>query len=42
MDLPLSPSEWCKQKKDECLERGDTDSAMHYFEMEQLWSGQGR
>ncbi|CBX44509.1 hypothetical protein PEA_00480 [Erwinia phage phiEa1H] len=42
MDSPLSPSEWCKQKQTECLERGDIDSAMHYFEMGEVWKGQGR
>lgn len=42
MDSPLSPSEWCERKQNECLERGDTVSAMHYFEMAQVWKGQGR
>lgn len=42
MDLNLSPSDWCKQKQEDCLERGDTDSAMHYFEMYNHWKRAGR
>lgn len=42
MDLNLSPSEWCKAMKDKCLEAGDTDSAMDYFSMEELWKGRGQ
>lgn len=42
MDSHLKPSEWARQHKDKCLESGDVDSAMDYFEMEQLWEGRGQ
>lgn len=41
MDSLLKPSDWCRQKQNECLERGDTESAMHYFEMCEVWKGRG-
>ncbi|ARK07666.1 hypothetical protein [Citrobacter phage CF1 DK-2017] len=37
----IKPSQWCAQKQEEALERGDTDTALHYFEMFQLWKSRG-
>lgn len=31
------PSQWCARKQEEALERGDTETAVHYFELNQLW-----
>ncbi|QXV82338.1 hypothetical protein bas06_0085 [Escherichia phage KarlJaspers] len=41
MDSYIKPSQWCAQKQEEALERGDTETAMHYFEMYNLWKGRG-
>lgn len=35
------PSQWCARKQNEALERGDTTTAMHYFEMYNLWVNRG-
>lgn len=41
MDSPLMPSELCEQWKEQALERGDTDSAMDYFNLKEMWLGRG-
>lgn len=41
MDNYVKPSQWCAQMQEEALERGDTETAMHYFEMYNLWKGRG-
>ena len=37
MDSALNPSEWCRQMQEACLDKGDVDSAMAYYELAQLW-----
>lgn len=36
------PSLWCARKRDEAIERGDIESAMHYNEMYSLWVKRGQ
>lgn len=37
MDSALKLSDWCKAKQEDCLNKGDVDSAMDYYELAQLW-----
>lgn len=37
MDSALKPSEWCKAKQEDCLNNGDVNSAMDYYELAKLW-----
>lgn len=41
MDNYEKPSLWCARMQNEALERGDTETAMHYFEMYNLWVSRG-
>lgn len=43
MDSPLSEScsQWCHRMQEACLEKGDVESAMAYFEMANLWKSRG-
>lgn len=42
MDNYEKPSQWCARKQNEALERGDTETALHYFEMFKLWESRGQ
>lgn len=37
----LLPSEWCRQMQEIALNANDTTTAMHYYQMAQLWIGRG-
>jgi len=41
LDSEQSPSEWCKEKVQEYLEKGDEESAMDYFNLQGLWESRG-
>lgn len=41
MDNYEKPSEWCKRKQNEALERGDQQEAYNYFLLAQEWERRG-
>lgn len=41
MDNYKKPSQWCTEKQEQALERGDVDTAMNYFQLFQLWQSRG-
>uniref|UniRef100_A0AAU8BUX4 Uncharacterized protein n=1 Tax=Salmonella phage PMBT35 TaxID=3137287 RepID=A0AAU8BUX4_9VIRU len=41
MDNYEKPSQRCARKQEEALERGDTNAALNYFQLFQLWQSRG-
>ena len=41
MDEYKQPSQWCKEKQEEALGRGDVEEAMNYFKLAEEWKGRG-
>lgn len=41
MDEYKQPLQWCKEKQEEVLERGDVEEAMNYFKLAEEWKWRG-
>lgn len=39
--LQEKPSDFCKRKQEEALERGDTEEALRYYELTKQWMEKG-
>lgn len=35
------PSDYCKRKQEEALNRGNTEEALHYYELAKMWMQRG-
>lgn len=39
--LQEKPSDFCKRKQEEALERGDTEEALQYYDLADFWMQKG-